>query len=506
MTKIKIPFTIAILIIFSFISCNEKSDISTSSLSKQSSQVLTSQQWLEDLDELYTHLKTDHRNLYHTSKPSDFEKLYIQIKKDIPNLSDQEIIVQFARFVALTNDGHTRLTIPLQEGIGLSQAHSKTPLPSDSTLVFRHLPIEFYWFDDGIFITKATEQYQYLIGKKILKINETTISEALESVRAISHYDNEYGYKLIAPSKLSVLEILKAQNISTENNEIEITIEKEKETEQITILPLNRFSKAIFLDDIERYKNEEIIISRQKNDVYYWYEYIEDKKTVYLQLNQMNYAKSGTGLIKFISNLNQFIKANEVNRIILDLRNNFGGDNTYSLPIANLIIKNPKLNEIGSFYTLIGRKTFSAAQYLVNDLRKWTNVIFVGEPTGASPNSYGDSRKTRLSNSNLTVRISTIYWRDWTSNEKRKWNAPDIPIENKASDFFYNKDTALTTCLNFKVSEELVDTYINLYETGGMQTAERLYLRVALDWERTPKEVSNVQDKLVEWMSDIKKE
>jgi hypothetical protein len=500
-------YTHICLIIFLFLASCVNKTAPTESNSNSSllvSKVLTNAQWIADLEELYTHLKKDHRDIYHRTKSADFEELFIQIKNDIPSLSDQEIIVQFARFVALTNDGHTRLTLPLQEGIGLSQAHSKTPLPSDSILVFRHLPIEFYWFDDGVYIIRATEQYQNLIGQKVLKINETPIEEALKNVRKIAHYDNESGYKLIAPSRLAILEVLQALNIVTDNDIVNITVGIGDTTEKILIDPLERFSKTAFLNKNLKSQDDTPTLSRQKNDVYYWYQYIEDKKVIYLQINQMNDAKSNPDLIKFIGNLNKFIQKNDVHHIVLDLRNNFGGNNQYSLPIANLIIKNPKLNKIGNFYTIIGRKTFSAAQFLVNDLGKWTNVIFVGEPTGASPSHYGDSKKVQLSNSNLTVRISSIYWRDWTSEENRKTTTPDIPIDNNASDYFQNTDMTLNACLNFKTSNKLVDTYISLYETGGIETAERLYYRIALDWNMTTNDVSSVENKLVEWMSEKK--
>ena len=43
---------------------------------------------------------------------------------------------------------------------------------------------------------------------------------------------------------------------------------------------------------------------------------------------------------------------------------------------------------------------------------------------------------------------------------------------------------------------------MQLYETGGMETAERLYLRVALDWNMEANDVSSVENKLVEWMSE----
>lgn len=57
-------------------------------------------------------------------------------------------------------------------------------------------------------------------------------------------------------------------------------------------------------------------------------------------------------------------------------------------------------------------------------------------------------------------------------------------------------------CLNFKTSNKLVDTYNRLYETGGMETGKRLYLRVALDWERTDIEVKSIENKLIQWMSE----
>ena len=485
-------FTIAT---FSF-SCNKNS------IASDKNTDISAQQWEEDLQELYTQLKSNHRDLYHATNAETFDDLFLEIKEAIPQLSESEIIVKLTQFAALANDGHTRLTIPLQEGLGLNQAHSKTPLPADSNLVFRSLPVSFYWFDDGVYITKATAPHQDLIGRKVIKINQTPIEKALAMIRPICHYDNEYGYKLIAPSKLNLYEVLASLKIATSPENITLTIQEGAQQRQVNISALSRFPNISFGDSSSSLENELPILSKQKNEQYYWYEYMPEIKAIYLQINQMNDAEEGPDLIKFIGQLDQFIEDNDVNRLILDLRNNFGGDNTYSPSIVDLLLKNPKLNEIGSFYTLIGRKTFSAAQYLVNDLRKWTNVIFVGEPTGASPNSFGDSKKVQLPNSNLTVRISTIYWRDYTGDEQREWIAPDIPVLNNGPDHFNNQDLAFRTCLTYKAGNNLMDTYSDLYRSGGRETAIRLYLRIALDWDRHPDEVSEIESQLVEWMSE----
>jgi hypothetical protein len=109
---------------------------------------------------------------------------------------------------------------------------------------------------------------------------------------------------------------------------------------------------------------------------------------------------------------------------------------------------------------LIGRETFSAAQMLVNDFEHSSNAIFVGEPTGGSPSGYGDSRKFKLPNSGLTVRASTIYWRDMDSDEKRPATIPHLPVALTAKDYFSGKDPVLDAATSFDVAttpEKLVE-------------------------------------------------
>ena len=72
-----------------------------------------------------------------------------------------------------------------------------------------------------------------------------------------------------------------------------------------------------------------------------------------------------------------------------------------------------------------------------------TQAIFVGEPTGASPNHYGDPRAVRLPHSGLQPRLSTIYWQNSFPWDKRPATQPDILVEPTAADWLANKDAAL---------------------------------------------------------------
>jgi len=99
-------------------------------------------------------------------------------------------------------------------------------------------------------------------------------------------------------------------------------------------------------------------------------------------------------------------------KLILDLRDNGGGDNTEGyrwliLPILN----RPDLNRKGRLYVLVGAETFSAAMNNAAQFQDRSAAILVGQQIGERPNSYQEPRQFRLPNSHLVVRASTLFYR-----------------------------------------------------------------------------------------------
>jgi tetratricopeptide (TPR) repeat protein len=128
---------------------------------------------------------------------------------------------------------------------------------------------------------------------------------------------------------------------------------------------------------------------------------------------------------------------------------NGGGNNYLNLPITVGAVKS-RLNKKGRFFVIIGRETFSAAQNTVNELEKYTNAIFVGEPTAASPNHYGDAGRIELPNSKLQVRASTLWWQDADPRDTRKWKAPDVAADFTSEAYRNGRDPAMEAILNYK--------------------------------------------------------
>src|SRR5262249_4632039 len=126
--------------------------------------------------------------------------------------------------------------------------------------------------------------------------------------------------------------------------------------------------------------------------------------------------------------------------LILDLRDNNGGDNTLNDTIVRAAIRSPKVWQPGRFFVLINGGTFSAAINLATLLERWTPVIFVGQPSGGSPNGYGDPKRTILPNSGLSLLVSTLFWQVSSPTDTRDSITPLLPVESTLSSLRNDRD------------------------------------------------------------------
>ena len=125
-------------------------------------------------------------------------------------------------------------------------------------------------------------------------------------------------------------------------------------------------------------------------------------------------------------------------------------------------------------FVLIGRSTFSAARFLVNELEHYTDAVFVGEPTAGKANHYSDSRKITLSNSGITVRVSTLWWQE-DPRDTRQWKAPDIAAELGSADYRDNVDPAFQAVLTYRSEPSVGDQMAKALESGNAGEAIRRY-------------------------------
>jgi hypothetical protein len=341
--------------------------------------------WNNDLTHLATEVPKLHPNPWHVTSRETYVAEIETLRKRAPELAPHEVIVEMTRIVALLGDGHTRLTLPLDATAGFFQGHTKTAPPKLPELMFHTIPQRFVVEDEGLFTTD---------GRRVKRIGRRSAEEAVAAVLPVAHGDNEWHKREIVASYLAVPEVLHARGVIESLGDVPLELECEPDGLK-PAAPLEPFAFRV------------------------------QGHAVIFEYNEVANGKTET-LAQFAARMFEVVETQPVNKLIIDLRNNFGGNNSLNRAVVHGIIRSRKLQQPGSLFVLVGRRTFSAATMLLTDLEQRTNAILIGEPTGGSPNGYGDSRKVILPDSGLTVRVSTLYWQKSDPRDKRTAFEPHV--------------------------------------------------------------------------------
>ena len=414
-----------------------------------------------------------HNNLFHTMTRERFEAAVKRLDERIPQLARHQIIVEMARIVAMVGDGHTALA-PTR----------------DPKIAFRSLPVKLYLFKDGLFIRAAQREQAELLGARVLRIGNASVEDAIRRAGEIIGRDNEMDVLFFAPHLLVMPEILHALGLIEEMGSARFTIEQGGRRREIVLHPAGAVDlippdtdttwlpKPGWVDMRDAAKAAAPLWLKDPTDKF-WFEYLKDSRTVYAQINQVTNKETET-FADFSKRLLAFVEANAVEKLILDLRLNRGGNGELLRPLEIGLIKS-KIDERGRLFTIMGRSTWSAAQFLLNRLEKYTNTIFVGEPSGSRGNVYGDSRKITLPNSGITVRVSVYYWQDWSPWDMRQWTAPHLTAELTSEDYRANRDPALLAVLNYTPRPSLLDILNAALTEGGVELALKRFREFKAD-------------------------
>jgi C-terminal processing protease CtpA/Prc len=170
---------------------------------------------------------------------------------------------------------------------------------------------------------------------------------------------------------------------------------------------------------------------------------LADGRVVYLAYNE---TRVYTGVLA--ARLLKLATKSRVRRVVVDLRNNRGGDSNTYPPLLNALrrLSNKYRKKI---VVLAGRATFSAAANFMDDLEVATRYLLVGEDTGGAPNFYGDVNPVDLPATGLRVEVARIWWTKSIdgADDSRVTFHPDVVVPPTAQSWFKGSDPALAAAL-----------------------------------------------------------
>lgn len=431
--------------------------------SAASAQKPDGQAWREDLQVLAREVPRIHPDLFYRMSRASWDSAVASLDRRLPGMSRNQAIVALMGLVALPRDGHTSINPMFDRALG-----------------FRYYPIQLEVLEDGVFVVAADKAYARCVGARVTGIGKVRVEEALVSVATTVPSENEWWTRSWAPLRLTMPEVLDGLGLVEDMERLPLRIERNGRTEVVTVKPAGRIEPrghdprgAIDRSGWNSMRTGPAPAWQRQPGVPYWVEYLESERTLYVCYRAVMSMDHGEASVPFWRRVFAMADSLPVERFVLDLRENGGGNNFYNRQVVRGLVKRSKLDRHDRLFVVLGGRTFSAAMNLALDLEKWTEATFVGEPTGNATFFFGDHQAVVLPRSGITVNVSTLPWRPYDPRDRRDFIAPSIYAPLTSAQYAKGQDPAIGAILAFKSTPDLAAVMEAAVMRGDSVEAER---------------------------------
>lgn len=371
--------------------------------------------WREDVDFYAEKLVEKHIDPFHTLSQASFNDEIARIRRSIPHLTENQVLVELMRLTRQINDGHT--SFPLW-----GREHA-------------NFPVEVKLFGSDVYVLSTTGEHKGLLGSKLISIDGVPSSDVVRLLSEISPFsENQFSTAVRAASYLPNADVLNGLGIIKNVDTARFVFDVQGDKKTINLTP--RISPK--LDAQISHLNDAVFAADEEVDSNLWYGSSSDKKTVYVKFRRYT---SLSKMERFSRSLLRFINKHQSENLIIDLRDNYGGDFFVGLKLAQMLVLADTINWKSGVYTLIDNVTFSAAMSNAAQFSQILNSKLVGSPTGAKPSGYQDMGQFTLPNSRLEVTFSKRLYK--FKDIPRDALYPDARIETSIEDYTNAYDSQL---------------------------------------------------------------
>lgn len=375
--------------------------------------------WKEDIRYYHETLLDRHIDLYHSVSEEELVQELEQLIARLPSLREPKVIFELMRITRLINDGHTQFPI-------MAGPHT-------------HYPFRFRLFGQEVRVIAAAEAYQTYLRARVTAIDGKPVSEVLEILSpAVQAVENDYSLQSSLAFHLTVDNMLYAAGITQNPGSANFSFETEAglvKTVAVASVSMNEFVQQTQRRIDRNPGFGDPVIANSEG---LWLATSKETETAYLYFSDY---PSFEEMLDFSQRVSERLQMEQIRNIIIDLRDNGGGDFYTGLALSQPILVTESIDWVNGVYVLIGRDTFSAAMSNAVQFRQILNARLVGEPTGANPVGYQELGSFRLPHSKRMVFYSTRRYRFQESATAGV--QPDIHIELDSAAFLTGNDQAL---------------------------------------------------------------
>ncbi|WP_310831044.1 hypothetical protein [Paenibacillus pedocola] len=339
-------------------------------------------------------------------------------------------------------DNDDQVKIDLSKAIAsLGQVHTNLGLAEEKVLPFR-----LYMWQGRLYVIDTLTGFREVLYTELAKINGHPVSDVMAQLTDVISRDNEQGLLVNIPRYIIRPSILHGLGAIEDKSKISLTFRQEDGTDiKKTVQPVSQ-NDSTLLNLISPYKDT--LLSSINSKRIYSFTNLSAEQTLYVAYNSCA-EDSEYPVKRFVQDIKTSLKTSPVQKVIVDLRANSGGNSSVIHPLMTSLLQDPVLKN--HVLVLIGRGTASSAMLNAYEFRENLQAKLLGEPTNGDPNKPGEVQLLQLPETGLTVTYSTSEFHFSDSADDALM--PDIPVDYTITDYREGNDPVLSAALAYRFQD-----------------------------------------------------
>jgi len=350
--------------------------------------------WSDETGILKSELEARHPDLYFRGDSTPFTEALARVSSSASAKPLFSVAVELQQAVAMLGDPQTRV----------NYHYLVDPA--------RILPLRLYWFEDGLRVIRADRKYASLLGKEVLMIGSVPLQVVVDSLSSLLPAATPSRIRDQIPRMLTWSQLLEHFGFA-DSAGVVLTV---KGTEDRTLT--TTISVPATRGETVTVEADSLPLGFRDNRVFFREQYFPATKSFYIQYNKCwsreAEKKYGSGVSAlFMPSFADFsvsvlhtLRTQEVETLVLDLRFNDGGAVRQGQSLIRKM-KRTRAARHARVCLLVGRKTEAEALSNALFFIRAFNPVVIGEPSGGTPNYFGEVQRFVLEESGLVVNCPT---------------------------------------------------------------------------------------------------
>jgi hypothetical protein len=372
--------------------------------------------WRQDIAYLARTLPRVHVDgLTGVSRPA-WDAAAARLEAAVPHLTDGQVIVGLLRMVALLRDDETTIDLPTRS----------------------FYPFAARWIGSGLYLIAVQSARRQLLGARLVAVDGHPLKQVLARIRTEVDYGDRGILRAEEIGDLGRPELLAWLGVTRSPASAEFTLRTTAgslRTVRLTALTHRIPVAGIAHPPIPLYERH---AARP-----YWMRILRARRVVYLKYNQ---CLPSHGFQRLAVRALAQLRRHPRYRLIVDLRENGGGDSEPFLTLINGIRHDPAINRPGRIFGLIDWLTDSSATLDAQVLGQESHALLIGQQVEDPIDEYGNNGHSfELPNYGITVQYTTKV----VNPTKTRFGIPDIRVAPTLHDLLTGIDPVLTAALAY---------------------------------------------------------